>query len=136
MTHPLQLVLGVDSYKDGHVAVLLDRLGCWLATASFGTTDAANTELVAWTHRYGHRPRRTGRIGTWHKDRLDIRPGRGQPRPLARPGPRARPGRLDAAAGGRLVVVDLHPLYDRSTGSIRSRRAVLCRRGPAVLRPP
>ena len=37
-----QLVLGVDTHRDLHVAVLLDRLGRKLATASFGTTDAAN----------------------------------------------------------------------------------------------
>jgi transposase len=53
MTHPPQLILGVDTHKDVHVAVLLDRLGRWLATASFATTDAANTELVAWTRRHG-----------------------------------------------------------------------------------
>jgi transposase len=48
-----QLVLGVDTHKDVHVAVLLDRLGRWLATASFATTDAANRDLVTWTRRYG-----------------------------------------------------------------------------------
>jgi hypothetical protein len=53
MAHPPQLVLGVDTHKDLHVAVLLDRLGRHLATASFGTTDAANRDLVAWTRRYG-----------------------------------------------------------------------------------
>ena len=53
MAQPPQLVLGVDTHKDVHVAALLDRLGRWLATASFGTTDAANRDLVAWTHRYG-----------------------------------------------------------------------------------
>ncbi|HEX6676593.1 MAG TPA: IS110 family transposase [Actinomycetes bacterium] len=53
MTHAPQLVLGVDTHKDVHVVVLLDRLGRHLAAASFGTTDAANAELVAWTRRYG-----------------------------------------------------------------------------------
>jgi transposase len=48
-----QLVLGVDTHKDVHVAVLLDRLGRYLATASFGTTDAANRDLVTWTEGYG-----------------------------------------------------------------------------------
>jgi transposase len=33
--------------------VLLDRLGRYLAAASFGTTDAANSDLVAWTRCYG-----------------------------------------------------------------------------------
>jgi transposase len=53
MTHPPQLILGIDTHKDLHVAVLVDRLGRFLAGASFGTTDAANTELVAWTGRSG-----------------------------------------------------------------------------------
>ena len=53
MTHPPQLILGVDTHKDVHVAVLLDRLGRYLAATSVGTTDAANSELVAWTRRYG-----------------------------------------------------------------------------------
>ena len=48
-----QLVIGVDTHKDVHVAVLLDRLGRYLATASFATTDAANRDLVTWTQRYG-----------------------------------------------------------------------------------
>jgi transposase len=53
MTHPRQLILGIDTHKDVHVAVLLDRLGRYLAAASFATSDAANSELVAWTRRYG-----------------------------------------------------------------------------------
>jgi len=53
MARAQQLVLGVDTHKDLHVAVLLDRLGRWLATASFGTTDAANRDLLTWTQRYG-----------------------------------------------------------------------------------
>jgi hypothetical protein len=53
MPHPPQLVLGIDTHKEVHVAVLLDRLGRWLAAASFGTTDAANRDLVAWTRHYG-----------------------------------------------------------------------------------
>ena len=48
-----EVILGVDTHKDIHVAVLLDRLGRYLAAASFGTSDAANRELVAWTRRYG-----------------------------------------------------------------------------------
>jgi transposase len=48
-----QLVLGVDTHRDLHVAVLLDRVGRKLATASFGTTDAANAVLLEWTRRHG-----------------------------------------------------------------------------------
>jgi transposase len=48
-----QLILGVDTHRDLHVAVLLDRLGRKLTTASFGTTNAANAALVAWTRHHG-----------------------------------------------------------------------------------
>jgi transposase len=48
-----QLVVGVDTHRDLHVAVLLDRLGRKLVTASFGTSDAANAALLAWTGRHG-----------------------------------------------------------------------------------
>ena len=39
-----QLVLGVDTHKDLHVAVLLDRLGRYLATASFATSLACSDQ--------------------------------------------------------------------------------------------
>jgi transposase len=52
-TRARQLVLGVDTHRDLHVAVLLDRLARKLATASFGTTNAANAALLAWTRRHG-----------------------------------------------------------------------------------
>jgi transposase len=48
-----QLVLGVDTHRDLHVAVLLDRVGRKLATASFDTADAATAALLAWTRRHG-----------------------------------------------------------------------------------
>jgi transposase len=53
MAHPPHLILGIDTHKDVHAAVLLDRVGRYLATASFGTTDAANRDLMAWAQRYG-----------------------------------------------------------------------------------
>ncbi len=53
MTRIRQLVLGVDTHCDVHVAVLLDRLGRKLATATFATSDAANAALLAWTRCYG-----------------------------------------------------------------------------------
>jgi transposase len=42
------LVVGVDTHKDVHVAVVLDRLGRRLAVRSFPATDAGNTQLAAW----------------------------------------------------------------------------------------
>lgn len=42
------LVVGVDTHKDVHVAVVLDRLGRRLAVRDFPATDAGNTQLEAW----------------------------------------------------------------------------------------
>jgi transposase len=42
------LVVGVDTHKDVHVAVVLDRLGRRLAVREFPATDAGNTQLARW----------------------------------------------------------------------------------------
>jgi transposase len=42
------LVVGVDTHKDAHVAVVLDRLGRRLAMRESPATDAGNTQLAAW----------------------------------------------------------------------------------------
>jgi transposase len=42
------LVVGVDTHKDVHVAVVLDRLGRRLAVRGFPATDAGNTQLARW----------------------------------------------------------------------------------------
>ena len=40
------LVVGVDTHKDVHVAVALDRVGRRLAVREFPATDAGNTNRV------------------------------------------------------------------------------------------
>ena len=42
------LVVGVDTHKDVHVAVVLDRLGRRLAVREFSSTDAGNAQLAGW----------------------------------------------------------------------------------------
>jgi len=42
------LVVGVDTHKDVHVAVVLDRLGRRLAVREFPATDAGNCQLADW----------------------------------------------------------------------------------------
>ena len=42
------LVVGVDTHKDVHVAVVLDRLGRRLAVREFPATDAGNTGMPGW----------------------------------------------------------------------------------------
>jgi transposase len=42
------LIVGVDTHKDVHVAVMLDRLGCRLAVRDFPATDAGNVQMAGW----------------------------------------------------------------------------------------
>jgi transposase len=44
---------GVDTHKDVHVAVVLDRLGRRLAVGEFPATDAGNCQLAGWLARLG-----------------------------------------------------------------------------------
>jgi transposase len=47
------LVVGVDTHKDVHVAVALDRLGRHLAVREFPATDAGNAQLAGWLAELG-----------------------------------------------------------------------------------
>ena len=47
------LVVGVDTHKDVHVAVVLDRLGRRLAVREFPATDAGNTRMAGWLAGFG-----------------------------------------------------------------------------------
>jgi len=47
------LVVGVDTHKDVHVAVVLDRLGRRLAVRGFPATDAGNIQLARWLAALG-----------------------------------------------------------------------------------
>jgi transposase len=42
------LVVGVDTHKDVHVAVVLDQLGRRLAVRSFAASDAGNMQMLRW----------------------------------------------------------------------------------------
>jgi transposase len=42
------LVVGIDTHKDVHVAVVLDRLGRRLGVREFPATDAGNAQLAGW----------------------------------------------------------------------------------------
>ena len=47
------LIVGVDTHKDVHVAVVLDRLGRRLAARDFSSTDAGNAQLAGWLAGFG-----------------------------------------------------------------------------------
>ena len=46
-------VLGIDTHKDIHVAIVLDELGRLQVAESFGTTDRDDRQLLAWAQRHG-----------------------------------------------------------------------------------
>jgi hypothetical protein len=46
--HTEQIILGVDTHKDIHVAALITTLGVKLADATFATTAAGYRQLLAW----------------------------------------------------------------------------------------
>lgn len=43
-----EIVLGVDTHKDFHVAAVISMLGALLDTASFPTTAAGYRQMLAW----------------------------------------------------------------------------------------
>lgn len=58
-----EVILGVDTHKDVHVAALTSPLGLTLSTASFPATTAGYQQMVAWAREHG-RVHRAGVEGT------------------------------------------------------------------------
>lgn len=58
-----EIVLGVDTHNDTHVAAVVTVLGALVDTRAFPTTAAGYTALVSWARRHG-RLRRAGVEGT------------------------------------------------------------------------
>jgi len=57
------LVLGVDTHKDVHVAAIVDTVGRLVATAQFASSDRGGQQMLSWARRHG-RLRRAGLEGT------------------------------------------------------------------------
>jgi transposase len=60
---PEQIILGVDTHQEVHVAALITTLGVQVAEAAFPTTTAGYRELLAWARTFGVL-RRAGVEGT------------------------------------------------------------------------
>jgi transposase len=58
-----QIILGVDTHKDVHVAAVITVLGVQLATAEFATTRVGYRRMLAWARNFGVL-RRAGVEGT------------------------------------------------------------------------
>jgi transposase len=58
-----QVILGVDSHQDTHVAAVITNLGAAVAHRAFPATAAGYRQLLAWARRFG-RLRRAGVEGT------------------------------------------------------------------------
>jgi transposase len=54
-----EVIVGVDTHKDVHVAAVISVLGVLLGTASFPATAAGYRQLLTWASRFG-RLRRAG----------------------------------------------------------------------------
>jgi len=50
---PDEVILGVDTHKDTHVAAVITAMGAVVASRSFATTAAGYHELVAWAPTFG-----------------------------------------------------------------------------------
>jgi transposase len=50
---PLQVILGVDTHAEVHVAAVLDHLGRLQATLAIPTTRAGYQQLLDWAGRHG-----------------------------------------------------------------------------------
>ncbi|MEW1914952.1 IS110 family transposase [Kitasatospora sp. NPDC085895] len=50
---PTSVVVGVDTHKDAHVAVVLSLLGAVLDSSSFPATEAGYEALLAWAREFG-----------------------------------------------------------------------------------
>jgi transposase len=48
-----EVIVGVDTHKDVHVAAVISVLGVLLGTASFPTTAAGYRQLLAWVGEFG-----------------------------------------------------------------------------------
>jgi len=57
------LVLGVDTHKDVHVAAIVDAVGRLVDTAEFASSDRGGQQMLAWVRRHGCL-RRAGIEGT------------------------------------------------------------------------
>jgi hypothetical protein len=49
----VEIVLGVDTHKDTHVASVITILGRLVAPAAFPTTKAGYRDLLAWARSFG-----------------------------------------------------------------------------------
>jgi transposase len=61
--HTEQIILGIDTHKDIHVAALITVVGVELASAEFATTAVGYRQLLAWARGFGVL-RRAGVEGT------------------------------------------------------------------------
>lgn len=48
-----EVILGVDTHRDAHAAVLVDRLGRLIASQTFPTTRRGLRALIAWAQHHG-----------------------------------------------------------------------------------
>ena len=53
----VEVIIGVDTHKDQHVAVAIDGLGVWLGEKHVRVTTCGYKELERWSRSLGRDPR-------------------------------------------------------------------------------
>ncbi len=48
-----EIILGVDTHKDIHVAAIVDQVGRLLCTSEFLASERGCRRMLAWARRYG-----------------------------------------------------------------------------------
>ncbi|WP_329585776.1 IS110 family transposase [Streptomyces sp. NBC_01362] len=53
MSHPIEVIGGIDTHTDLHQAAVIDTIGRHLATEAFPTTPTGYRDLLEWLHSHG-----------------------------------------------------------------------------------
>jgi transposase len=135
-----EVILGVDTHLDVHVAVLIDEIGRVVATHSFPTTARGYEQLIEWAGSFGRLSRAgvegTGTYGAGLARRLQERgvkvleinrPDRSRRRLRGKSDP------TDAENAARAVLAgDAHAIPKAPCGVVEAMRAVTMARRSAV----
>ncbi len=134
------VAVGVDTHKQRHYAVALDRLGQLLGERSFAATAAGYAELQRWAEDLGEPEQLAFGLegaGSWGAGLCQHLQGSGHTvleveRPRRRERRAGKSDRIDALAAAKCVLSDENVSIPRSRGVLSALRALLIARRSAV----
>lgn len=119
LTEEREVVLGVDTHLDVHVAVLIDALGRIVATTSVPTAAVGYEQLIEWVRGFGHFTRAGIEVTGMYGAALARRLRKSDP--------------ADAENAARAVLAgDAHTIPKAQSGVVEAMRAVSMARRSAV----